>query len=1849
MIGRITGLPFSLIQASRTRAGGFPSIRTARMWQLGMLGLPQCQRSALLVAGLLGLSASVLVASIVLLGESIDTVSAQQQSTGQDLTLHSDNGAPRGIWSDRSIIWVADSSDTKLYAYSLADASRLEDRDIDLGGFSFNPLGLWSDHTTIWVLNAVDDKIYGYTLADGNRDETKDISLDGENDIPMDIWSDGTTMYVVDQSDKKLYAYALNGGTRQSDKDIAISSDRPRPVGVWSDSSTFWISYDHHSAYSDDDDYRLYAFRLEDGAREEESDVQIATDPNSRSLAIWSDGATIWVTDKFYRKIFAYPLPRPTPSSDATLQGLSISAGTLTPAFASSTLSYVASVGYETTLLTVNATTSDSSASMVVLNDNDIELPDIDDMDHGHQVQLAVNENVLKVQVTAEDETTVQTYLVTVTRERPNVSVNSRQEEVTEGDTAELVVLRGIAVPEQLDVQLSVSETESLLTSSEKGVRAVTIPLGATSTVLSLATDTDDDEWEVHSTVTVAIDKNDGYLVNDSASSTSFLVLDDDFPAATATLSVSPNPVPEGATTTAIITVTTQADRQPHGSGGPLVLRAIADTAQASDLTALNQTSFELSPDDFSTTTVDSGTRYRAHYTAAIATVDDNIVEVGEAFEIELSKATSTRGSLILSKPSMIAVSIIDNDAALSSLALGGLTLSPSFASHIHQYEAQADYSVEQTEIAASAGHPDSSAPTILLAGVVDADGIVPLEVGENEISVEVVAEDASLTATYVINVTRANPKISIGSVAADVNEGQTVEFLISRHAAASEPLDVEVEVTESGSHVPAGSLGTRTVTIPGATTTATTTVSTHSDDDLWEPHSVVTATIKSADTIEIEVGAGEASTRVRDNDFPDASAAIVVAPNPVSEGATVLASLIITTKRGEEPHGPGGNLTIAAREDTAEPADFGRFGQTTFTVDRDDFSLLDLSGVQRYQATYTAAIAITDDSDSEPDESFHILVSKTSAPRIELPNPATTTVVIAANDSSTDPTLSQLTLSAGTLSPPFSSTTTRYSADLGYGIERVTISPIVNSDNSDLAFLDGSNIDLLDASSSEDGHQVELEVGANTVNIRVTAEDKVTIKTYTVVLTRQKPEVSLFSNAAEVPEGTELDFNLVRNARVSDVLKVRVEIDESGAMVADIEEGVRTATIPSNATSTSIKVSTEHDDRDWEPHSTVRASISASSTYAIRTDAERARTTVRDDDFPEASATLALNPARVPEGDSSTILITVTTARDQEPHGSGGTLTLTPVGGTAIDDDYRSLSQSTYSIEASDFERVDNGNGSAVYRAVYSATVETIDDSESEPDETIVFQLGKGADSQKISIEGPATTTVTIIANDASSDAALSGMTLNGSTLSPPFTASTTSYIASVSYGVEQATLEYTKSDSGADVSVLGPDNKVLDDANTAPGFQVNLAVGSNVVTLRVTAEDESAMQSYVVTITRSKPTVGIRRVANSVPEGGVIELTVSRDESATEALGVLVEVAETAMLLAAGEIGQSTITIPTGATSTTFNISADIDDNVWEEHSTVTARIVASSTYDIAGGLGSAKVQIEDSDFPEATAELELSHNPIVEGEQLTARVTVTTNADQQPHGDGGTLILRVTGDTAQANDFELPHEVEFDIASMDFVPVLVSGTARYRASYSATTTIVDDDEAEPSEILIVAISKKGSPGISLPTPSTSTVTIAPSDLSMDASLSSLTIGEGTLIPEFSSTSTDYMVRVEYGVERVAITPTASDSDAVISINATPINSSEGYLADLPVGTTTIEVIVTAQDTVTTITYSLVVIRARPEVGISPVLPQVSEGEDVSFRVSRDVAVSDRLELLIDIVESGDLVRMMLRAESL
>ena len=107
------------------------------------------------------------------------------------------------------------------------------------------------------------------------------------------------------------------------------------------------------------------------------------------------------------------------PSSVSTLSGLTLSSGTLSPAFASGTTSYAASVGNSTSSLTLTPTTTDSTATVKVNGTT------VSSGSASNDLPLNVGENTLTVLVTAQDGTTTSTYTLTVTRAPSSVSTLS--------------------------------------------------------------------------------------------------------------------------------------------------------------------------------------------------------------------------------------------------------------------------------------------------------------------------------------------------------------------------------------------------------------------------------------------------------------------------------------------------------------------------------------------------------------------------------------------------------------------------------------------------------------------------------------------------------------------------------------------------------------------------------------------------------------------------------------------------------------------------------------------------------------------------------------------------------------------------------------------------------------------------------------------------------------------------------------------------------------------------------------------------------------------------------------------------------------------------------------------------------------------------------------------------------------------------------------------------------------------------------------------------------------------------------------------------------------------------------
>ena len=125
--------------------------------------------------------------------------------------------------------------------------------------------------------------------------------------------------------------------------------------------------------------------------------------------------------------------------------------------------------------------------------------------------------------------------------------------------------------------------------------------------------------------------------------------------------------------------------------------------------------------------------------------------------------------------------------------------------------------------------------------------------------------------------------------------------------------------------------------------------------------------------------------------------------------------------------------------------------------------------------------------------------------------------------------------------------------------------------------------------------------------------------------------------------------------------------------------------------------------------------------------------------------------------------------------------------------------------------------------------------------------------------LDWSSTPNVTLRLRDSpiSTDATLSGLAVNDGrtdvTLTPTFASGTYAYAASVANVVAEVTVTPMTTDDGAEIEYLNASDMTLADAGTTAGQQVALAVGDNVIKVKVTAEDGMTTRTYTVTVTRA------------------------------------------------------------------------------------------------------------------------------------------------------------------------------------------------------------------------------------------------------------------------------------------------------------------------------------------------------------------------------------------------------------
>lgn len=112
----------------------------------------------------------------------------------------------------------------------------------------------------------------------------------------------------------------------------------------------------------------------------------------------------------------------PSVSTDATLSGITVSAGDINPAFTSSTISYTLATSSDSTTVTPSA--NDANATVTV------DGMAVTSGAASTSIPLAVGDTSISIVVTAEDGSTSQTYTVTINRP-PTVSTDATLSEIT--------------------------------------------------------------------------------------------------------------------------------------------------------------------------------------------------------------------------------------------------------------------------------------------------------------------------------------------------------------------------------------------------------------------------------------------------------------------------------------------------------------------------------------------------------------------------------------------------------------------------------------------------------------------------------------------------------------------------------------------------------------------------------------------------------------------------------------------------------------------------------------------------------------------------------------------------------------------------------------------------------------------------------------------------------------------------------------------------------------------------------------------------------------------------------------------------------------------------------------------------------------------------------------------------------------------------------------------------------------------------------------------------------------------------------------------------------------------------
>ena len=419
----------------------------------------------------------------------------------------------------------------------------------------------------------------------------------------------------------------------------------------------------------------------------------------------------------------------------------------------------------------------------------------------------------------------------------------------------------------------------------------------------------------------------------------------------------------------------------------------------------------------------------------------------------------------------------------------------------------------------------------------------------------------------------------------------------------------------------------------------------------------------------------------------------------------------------------------------------------------------------------------------------------------------------------------------AGTLDPVFAATTKMYNVNVEHNISAITVAAAATT----------ADMGAIVAITPSGGDNVSLAAGAKTrITITVTAEDRATRDTYTVYVYRDRATQSDDATLSALS----LSAGALSPAFMSDTIEYKSRVAN------DVDKVTVSSTPNDNAGGASVAVnpSVDTDCSDDTEHVSGDVSLSAGgNTYICVT------ATAEDDS-------------------TKTYMITVYRLRaNANPDASLNTFTIAEATGTI------NINDGTITNPADTLVLLDSQGPDVPYRVRQVTVVATADigaivtimPADADPGKMgHQVDLAVGAETS-IAVEvmpedsaAPSKTYTAIVyrknvPGSESDDATLSSLMLSGAALTPAFASSTMEYTAAAARSTEMTTVTAMATHIGAQSTtnigtMSGETFAPVPDADMEmDGWQVALTAGQdNVIAVQVMAEDDTAMETYTVTV---------------------------------------------------------------------------------------------------------------------------------------------------------------------------------------------------------------------------------------------------------------------------------------------------------------------------------------------------------------------------------------------------------------